>query len=55
VVVPIFLVTLLLVAFVRLDVKPAVLAVARWSGRAAMVAIAAAGTWNLAADISTIV
>ena len=36
-------------------VKPAVLTVVRWSGRAAMVAIAAAGTWNLAADIYTTV
>jgi hypothetical protein len=55
VVVPVFLVTLLLAAFGRAHVKPSVQTAVRWSGRAAMVVIAAAGTWNLATDISTIV
>lgn len=55
VVVPIFLVAMLFTAAVRVHLKPPVQSAVRWAGRAVLVAIAAAGTWNLAADISAIV
>lgn len=55
VVVPIFLVAMLFTAVVRVHLKPSVQSAVRWAGRAVLVAIAAAGTWNLATDISAIV
>lgn len=54
VVVPVFLVTLLVAAVVRVDVLPSVRTAARWAGRAVLAAIAAAGAWNLATDVATI-
>jgi hypothetical protein len=53
-VVPIFAVALLVAAFVKVSVAPAVVGVTTWVGRALLVVIAAAGTWNLVTDVTTI-